>query len=250
MTKTFIKTVAVVGTAALLTTPSLFATLIGSGSLTITAPGLSSGDVNGPYSVVTTTAASGPSLGNFNTFCIGSEVDYYSGGTYAYQISTVVQPFADGTAGGLSYVALGTAWLYNQYTTGALGDGAKNDSVNDAIQAAMWYLQGKQAGGQNNIYVTDAINAITGMGGNYLSDANGAWGVYALDMSPIGNTGLAPGDAYNYAQPELVQIPGTPGFNGSPVIPEPSTVFAASLLLLPLGVSVLRIIRRKSEMEQ
>jgi hypothetical protein len=250
MKKTFIKTCALVGTATLLTTPSLFAALIGSGDLTISAPGLSSGDVDGPYSVVTTSVASGQNLGNFSTFCIGSQVDYYSGGSYAYQISTSVQPFADGTAGGLSYISLGTAWLFNQYTTGALGDGSKNDAVNNAIQMAFWYLQGQQAGGQNNIYVTDAMNAISGMGGNYLANANGAWGVYALDMSPTNGTGLAPGDAYNYAQPELCQIPGSPGFNGSPVIPEPSTVFAASLLLLPLGVSVLRIVRRKSVMDQ
>ena len=250
MTKTFFKTCALVGTAALLSTPSLFASLIGTGDITITAPGLSIGDVDGPYHVVTTSVSSGQNLGTFNTFCIGSQVDYYSGGTYAYEISTSVQPFADGTSGGLSYITLGTAWLFNQYTTGALGDGSKNDSVNNAIQLAMWYLQGQQAGGQNNVYVTDAMNAISGMGGNYLANANGAWGVYALDMSPTNGTGLAPGDAYNYAQPELCQIPGSPGFNGSPVVPEPSTVFAASLLLLPLAVSVLRIVRRKSAMDQ
>lgn len=240
---------AIAGTASLLTAPTAFATLIGSGDLTISAPGLGSGDVDGPYSVQTTSVTSGQNLGNFETFCVGSTVDYYSGGTYSYQISTVVQPFADGTSGGLGYITLGTAWLYNQYLTGAIGDGSKNDSTDNAIQLAIWYLQGQQSGGADNSYVTAAINAITGLGGSYTANANGAWGVYALNMSPIGQTGTAPGDAYGYAQPELCEIPDQPGYNYN-AVPEPSTVFAGSLLLLPLGVSIVRILRKNRIADQ
>lgn len=224
-----------------LSAPNLFASLVGSGEITITAPGLSSGDADGPYSVKTISVSSGPNLGNFETFCLGSQVDYYSGGSYSYQISTQVQPFADGTSGGLAYITLGTAWLYSQYEAGALGDGSKNDSVNNSLQLAIWYLQGKQAGGQDNTFVTEAMNAINSLGGNYLANANGAWGVYAMDLSPTGNTGLAPGDAHGFAQPELCEVPGQPGYNA---VPEPSTIFAGSLLLLPLGVSIIRILRK------
>lgn len=45
---------------------------------------------------------------------------------------------------------------------------------------------------------------------------------------------------YNTTQDKVIN--GTP--NGQPSVPEPSTIIAGALLLLPLGVSVFRIVRR------
>ncbi|HTR43838.1 MAG TPA: hypothetical protein VMH87_19680, partial [Pseudomonadales bacterium] len=113
------------------------------------------------------------------------------------------------------------------------------NALNDALQAAIWQLQGQSL---NNItfsgplntadvtmFINDAIAAATLAGTTDTSDAAGAFGVYALNMysgSPSRSLDQS------YVQPELVQIP-TP-------VPETSTVFAGALLLVPLGVSALR----------
>ena len=165
---------ALIGAASLLTCSSSYATISGAGTLKITAPGLSGGDADGPYNVVST-ATTGPSLGSFQTFCLGSKVDFVSGQSYDYSISLQVQPFASeglhpNPTTALSYVALGTAWLYNQFLTGSIGTLGVNNSQNDAIQLAIWYLQG-QSGGADNSYVAKAITALGA--GNIENNANG-----------------------------------------------------------------------------
>jgi hypothetical protein len=57
------------------------------------------------------------------------------------------------------------------------------------------------------------------------TDANGAFGVYALNMLSGGT----------YVQPQLVMLP----------VPETTTIIAGALLLLPLGASTFRILRRQ-----
>lgn len=225
-----------IGATTLLTSQSLFATIYGTGSLTISAPGLP--DVNGPYTVVTDSTSSGPNLGTFHTFCIGSQVDYYSGDTYTYQISDQVQPFATEGSGGLQYISLGTAWLYSQYVGGSIGGGTGNNAANDALQQAIWFLQG-QSGGVNNSDVAAAEVALGKTLAQIEANASGAYNVFALNLSP----GNAPGDVDGYAQPQLC-IDSNPIPHGGGSVPEPSTIFAGALLLLPLGVSVSRILRK------
>jgi hypothetical protein len=231
-----VKTLVLTGAATLLTAQSLFATIYGSGTLTITAKGLP--DVNGPYTAVTDTVLNGPNLGTIYTFCIGSQVDYYSGDTYTYQISDQVQPFATAGSGGLSYISLGTAWLYSQYAKGDIGGGTVNGSANDALQQAIWYLQG-QSGGQLNSDITTAETTLGKSLAQLEANGNDAYNVYALDLSP----GNAPGDVDGYAQPQLC-IDSNPVPQGGSV-PEPSTIFAGVLLLLPLGVGVARTLRKQ-----
>lgn len=219
--------------ATIFTAPSLFAAVIGTGQLTISAPGLP--DVDGPYAVQTTAVTTGPNLGSFETFCIGSQVDYNSGQSYTYQISTAVQPFTAENGGGLQYVALGTAWLYSQYRAGNIGDGSANDTINNDLQLAIWYLQG-QVGGVTNGFTAMAAAHV---GGNsHLEDmSNGAYNVYALNLS-VGGGNSAPGDLDGFAQPQLALIP----------VPEPATIAAGAMLLLPLGASMVRVVRnRKSQ---
>jgi len=232
----------IVSAATMFATPSLFASIIGTGQLTITAPGLASGDVDGPY-YVAATPTSGSSAGtSFETFCIGSQVDFYSGQSYGYQISTTVSAF-----GSAAYVTLGTAWLYSQFAAGHLGPNTVNannsGTANDMLQQAIWFLQG-QTGGVNNADVTAAIAAV---GSGYLGNANGAFGVYALNLIVNNGGAVAPGDptinGVTYAQPQLCIVPGTTTGGNVPV-PEPGTLTAGALLLLPLAASAVRILRK------
>ena len=228
------------GVATLLATPTLFASL-GTGTLTITAPGLAHGDINGPYNVVST-PVTGPNLGNFETFCLAYTVDYYNGGKYNYNISTKVEPQYGNLGGtGLGYITLGTAWLYSQYRSGNV----QLTGYNDAIQEVIWYLQGQTSGANPSPTSAPDYSYILGLvngakGANVLNDADGAYNVYALNLLIGDGTGYAPaapGDADGYAQPQLCMVP----------VPEPGTIIAGTLVLLPFGISTFRILRKRKQ---
>jgi hypothetical protein len=227
--------------ASLFITPGLFAQIVGTGSLYITAPSYSNdGDQAGPYLVQNLTVSTGVNPGStFETFCIGSHLDYFPNTTYTYQISDIVEP---GSIGGPGFVTWGTAYLYSQFLAGAIGVGANpaNFSIsnpqNDALQVAIWDLQEQSTLGITfngtvnqtvvNQLLTDAANAAKAAGISSDSDAaNGAFGVYALNMSSDGT----------YVQPQLVMIPAA--------VPEANTVFAGAVMLVPLGLSALRLVR-------
>ena len=229
--------------------PSLFAQIVGTGSLEINAPNYSSvGDQAGPYMVSGLTASSGVTpASSFQTFCIGSQVDYYPGSTYNYQISGTVQPTSG--VGSPGYVTWGTAYLYNQFLAGVLGIGgngsmvAADNAENDGLQLAIWELQQQSLSGikfgQNstdvnnwaNEFLADALTAAANAGVSDGSNANGAFGIYALNM--YSGSSSDP----DYAQPELVKVP----------VPEASTVYAGALLLVPLGLGILRRARRPAQ---
>jgi hypothetical protein len=239
--------------ASLFIAPSLFSQIvttgdIGTGSLNINAPNYNSiGDQAGPYIVNLTHGTGVTPASSFQTFCIGSQVDYQPGSTYNYQISSVVQPNGLVAPG---YVTWGTAYLYSQFLAGALGYGGNTTTpastpsqlvVNDALQVAIWDLQNQTISGVafsapvNNTdvdqFLLDASTAAANAGVSDLSNANGAFGVYALNMYS-GNT---------YAQPELVKLPSAP-------VPEPGTVFAGlfagALLLFPFGRNLVNSLRK------
>ncbi len=166
-------------------------------------------------------------MGTFWTFCLAESVGLdVNANPYHYSVDTTVQP-----AGSYyNYVSLGTAWLWGQYRIGAVGNGtATDDPINDALQAAIWYLQGNgnTVSGLAATYVSDATTAITLLGKNVSDNANGAYDAYAMNLWHTDAAG-----AITYSQPMLA-------------VPEPSTVVAGALLLLPFGVSTLRILRKK-----
>jgi hypothetical protein len=241
-----LKTCCALAGASLFAAPSLFAQIIGTGSLNITAPNYSSGgDQAGPYQIQNLTVSTGViPASSFQTFCIGSQVDYTPGTTYNYQISGSVQP---SNVGGPGYVTWGTAYLYNQFLNGLLGVGGNTtlstpgNVINDALQVAIWDLQGQSlsgitlSGSLNTAEVNQFLNdaSVAALAANISSDennANGAFGIYALNMLT---------DAGTYAQPQLVQVPVP--------VPETNTVFAGALLLLPLGLGAWRQIGKRSE---
>ncbi len=205
MIKTIKTCCALIGVATLLTASSALATV---GTITLT---YDYGNANGggAFKAVTTGG-----LGTFDTFCLAENVLFHPGNTYSYSTSTTILP-----TGG--FVTLGTAYLYSQFRAGSLSGYTYGSAASaNALQAAIWYLQGQNFGANNSFVAL----AITATGANYLTDANGAYGTVALNL-----TGPA-----GYVQPQL----------GLAAVPEPSTVVAGALLLLPFGVSTVRILRK------
>ena len=134
-------------------------------------------------------------------------------------------------------VTLGTAWLYSKFASGGLagygynysyGSGRSAQSNAGSLQEAIWAFQGEDnltyasLTGAALAYANDAIGALGGSLSKALSAADGAYGVYALNLGPPGQV-----------QDQLV------------IVPEPSSILAAVLLVaLPLGASSMRILRR------
>jgi len=209
-----------IGTATLLVAPNLFANIIGSGTATVTYNWPPGGDA---LLNVAVGSSSGANLGSaFSSFCLNSGVDIGVPGTYNYTVSD------DKVLLNNAPISIGTAWLYSQFRAGTLGNGyGDNATENGLLQAAIWWLQG-QTGGDENNFVTAAATALS------LSDLalTGAATGNLLDGVVVLNFQNANGA---YVQPLLGWV--------APV-PEPSTVVAGALLLLPFGVSTLRIMRK------
>ena len=149
----------------------------------------------------------------FQTFCIQTEVDFYPGRSY--------------TATGADSIALGTAWLYSQFASGGLSGynysyGSTRITTAGELQQAIWFFQG-QSGGVQNSFALAAEGAVGGLV-DALADSNGAYGVAGFDLS----------DANGVAAQDQLYI----------AVPEPTTIIAGALLLLPFGASTLRVLRR------
>lgn len=202
---------AIVGAASLLVATSAFATISYNGTYTGT---LTLGNAYGDAIAVNSSG-----LGTFTSFCLNSTVYADTSTTYNYTSSDTVTP---ANSGGPANVTLGTAWLYSEFSSGDLASyGYVYGDPNSAnqLQQAFWYLQGSP-NGVDNAFVVDAQNAV---GVNNATNASGgAYGVFALTLTTDNG----------YAQPILGMVP------------EPSTVVAGVLLLLPFGVSTVRILRK------
>ncbi len=216
----FKKACALVAVAGALTASNLFASISYNGTYTGTL------QLANSYGSAITATSTG--LGTFSTFCLNEGVYANSGQTYNYVSSDNVIPTPVG-ASNPDPIVLGTAWLYSAFRSGQLasygfvyGSAASADS----LQSAIWFLEGNSVG-VNNSYVTIAQTALTGLGlGSVTASANGAFGVFSLTLTDARG---------NSAQPVLGMV-GT--------VPEPSTIIAGALLLLPFGVSTVRILRK------
>ena len=172
-------------------------------------------------------------LGTFQTFCI-EESEYFSpGNTYNYKVNSgavyggvgahTTDPYNPGYP--MDNISIGTAWLYSQFRNGTLtgynyGSG-RVASAGD-LQNAIWWLEDE--GGANNGFVTLAETTLSLNDSTIKKDSNGAYGVKALNLYTTDN-GIV-------AQDQLAIV-----------VPEPTTLIAGALLLLPFGISTLRIIR-------
>jgi hypothetical protein len=197
----------------------------------------------GEYKVVTSGASfvanydSKAIFGNgFSTFCI----DRYDSFTYGVAYNATLSSYL--WAGTGNKLSLGSAYLYSQFALGTLagysytGTTARNTSA-DWLQKTLWALEGQ---GYSSVLAASNpfYNQLVTMFGSTAgaqADANGAYGVKVLQLTD---------DCDEIKQSQLVLC--NPPVPHTTPIPEPSTVVAGALLLLPFGVSALRIIRRKN----
>jgi len=166
---------------------------------------------------------------SFQTFCIETSEFFNPGATYNATISG--NAMYGGQPPNGDPISIGTAWLYSQFAAGTLANyDFNNNGVGrtvsaGALQDAIWWLEGEAGDpGAGNTFrqavIAAYVNAAAAMVG-----ANGAFGVRALNLWDV-NTGAV-------VQDQLV------------IVPEPTTMIAGALLLLPFGVSTLRILRKK-----
>ena len=183
---------ALIGAATVLTAPNLFASFDGTVTLSFDGGNAFNG---GAFKAVTS------GLGTFDTFCLDKDTDFNIGQTYQYAISSTILP-------GGSFITLGTAYIYSQFTAGAAGYSGSS-AMDNEIQQAIWWLQGDIAIRPTiiNQLETDLSTTDQGLEVN----GNGAYGVVALALTPLG------GGAY--AQPQLA------------VVPEPTTILAGVMLV-------------------
>jgi len=127
--------------------------------------------------------------GGFETFCIETTVDFNPGHIYSYTLGS-----SDATTPGIP-LTKGAAYLYYQFAKGVLSgynytDTASRKADAGLLQAAIWYLQGKQIynadGSLHNDPTTDGnlfyAAAITLFGVGATNANNGTYSVEVLQM--------------------------------------------------------------------
>jgi hypothetical protein len=214
-----------------------------------------------------TPAANGDMPLSYITVCTDIEGTLYLGQTYTY--NTPVTPFSGqsglaptwGDNPADSAMAIqNAAYLFNTYYAALTGSGIGGVYADQslatqraALQLAVWAaLYNTTASGAVNgsrfavtsgdpSAISDAESWLSGLTGNY--DLNG-YLLTPTDLADAPNNGNADGEPPQ----ELLIREGdfTPSpFDSLEPVPEPPTMIAGALLLLPFGVSVLRILRRR-----
>ncbi len=213
------------------------------GTVSIYPSGFAPGN-GGEFSLVTST------LGNFNTFCLEDSEYIFNPptGPYNYfQNSGAVKggPGVDGvdshTGLSMDSVSIGTAWLYSQFRAGTI-PGYLANHLNNAgvLQNAIWMLEGEIPMAAN-AYVTLAQNNLPAGYASVTDPSLGAYGVIALNLYDVHIGG------YNDTQVQFSD--GTLHYINQDllaIVPEPTTMIAGALLLLPFGASTLRLLRRRA----
>lgn len=243
--------------ASTLVAPTLRASL-GDGDITLTA-GYGNASGGGVFNAVThdNTATPQPALGNFGTFCI----EYSEHLSYSTKYSYVINSGAvlggastkpDGTAT-FDPISKGTSYLYSEFRKGViLADHNPTDA--NLLQRAIWYLEGETTilpgsdvansntgavnplsmsssevtGSQANKYITMAKAHFNGsLAAAAAAAASGENGVVVLNLYDYNYAG----DTAHIRQDQLG------------LVPEPTTILAGALMVLPFGASVFRILR-------
>lgn len=154
----------------------------------------------------------------FDTFCVERTQYINVGGTYSYVISSE----SDGGLHGPAPVALGTAWLYENFLDGTLSGFTGTEQQQTDLQNAIWYFQGEISSANGDPYVTLADSIL---GGNHdaLGNGEGAYGIVVWNLFDANG---------NECQSQLGVIPNTP--IGPEPVPEHGTMLVSLGMLLPL----------------
>ncbi len=160
---------------------------------------------------------------SFNTFCLERNEYINPGSTYSYLVS-------DRTDGGMSGpndpISIGTAWLYSNFRNGSLTGYSSTFAQQTDLQNTIWYLEGEIASLGNTSWFNLAQTAL-GNQVNLFSDAHGLFGVGVWNLYAANG---------GHAQSQLGIVP----------VPEPASWIAGAFLLLPFGISTLRVFRLNS----
>jgi hypothetical protein len=215
----------------------LFATNLYAGFVTLTEV---SGNANGGGLFKAATTANG----TFDTFCVSIITTFSPGTQYNYDLSSTIS--ANGIPPISSYIAAGTAYIYSQFLNGNANYGANlNANTLNSVQAAIWYLQGDLNGMIDPENTADLASLLTPILNQVQTDTGLTWAQQALNGNgalQVVAMNLYDGNN-NIHQPQLA-IDSNLTFTPTPV-PEPTTMIAGALLLLPFGASTLRILRKR-----
>jgi hypothetical protein len=173
------------------------------------------------------------------TFCIDTSHYFNPGTTYNATIGSTTY------AGSGNQISAGTAFLYSQFAAGTLAGynytltgNARNTSAG-LLENTLWALEGEIS--STGIFVT---------GNQFYNDLISKYGTIAAAEADAGVNNYGVGvlelttASGAIAQSQLIET--LPPGNHTSSVPEPSTVVAGALLLLPFGVSTLRILRKKN----
>ena len=216
----------VLSLAGVMAATNLFASLV-----TLTEIGVGNATGGGVFQAVTT------DNGTFDTFCLSINTEFSPGTPYAYTVSPTIvysPPPSGYPQNPPTYISYGAAYIYNQFELGnPTYAGTLNGTTANNMQYTIWYLQGLLNGyvdprgyDYSSVLggVTGTVDQLEAATGKTLAqlqaNGDGAFGVEAMNL----HDGIY--------QPQLIKVP------------EPTTMIAAALLLLPFGASTLRILRR------
>jgi hypothetical protein len=178
---------------------------------------------------------------NLETFCTDVGVDWNNGPNVAYTAKTFAG--SDGVAPSWSTMPQAiqnAAWIYKNFFLNATFTPGQQSSEDAAagVQLAIWKaLYDTSSGGllSSTTFTTGKLQA-SGFSG--ISDAQ----TYLTDLNNARNGGTFT----SYSETWLDPVNGnSQGLIYSPtVVPEPTTLIAGALLLLPFGASTLRFMRK------
>jgi hypothetical protein len=193
----------------------------------------------------------GKTVTGFETFCVEISASFQPGNTY----ETTITPSIVSGPSSSTYITVGTAYLYSQFAQGKLSgytystSGTGRELAADQLQDAIWYLQG-EIGSNGNGLTSDSLYNFSASSDPFVTLVDNMFGKNTATESDIqyGNTfGVLALNLTStnsqcqtvYNQDQLVYCP----------VPEPATFAAGAALLLPLGLSALRALRKKKENE-
>jgi hypothetical protein len=166
----------------------------------------------------------------FQTFCTETAEEFYPG--TPYPVTSIGNNALYAGTGHAVPITLGVAYLYSQFAAGKLAGydytyGSGRVASAAVVQAAIWFLLGESFSGQPTPQLAGfALTDLQSSGieeADWTAAANGAYGVADMTLDNPGQ-----------AQDQLVMA-----------VPETTTIIAGALLLLPLGASTFRILRRQ-----
>lgn len=166
----------------------------------------------------------------FQTFCIEYGEHFTPGNTY--NVTLGPNAMNGGVSSGGDPISKATAFLYSQFAAGALTGynynygGSRTASAKN-LQMMIWALEGEggytiasqSTSSFTNPFYTFLMNNFSTVTDSWDDDSGGAYGVQVMTLGEPGQY-----------QDMLVMTP----------VPEPSTVMAGALLLLPFGISAIR----------